>query len=81
MGISLFALVRPFEGEHLLDIFGCRLWTVGMGGTFDHGLLLVVYSRSGMMKVTSILPMRRGVGAHGLGDFDFRFRPRLRTSP
>lgn len=24
------------------------------------------------MKVTSILPMRRGVGAHGLSDFDFR---------
>ena len=52
----LFALVRPFKGEHLLDIgMQAQVDRAGMCGTFDHGLLLVgVFDPEGAVAVTSI---------------------------
>ena len=73
MAFSLFALVRPFKGEHLLDIgMQAQVDRAGMCGTFDHGLLLVGVFSIGHDEGHLDLADAARVGAHGLSDFDFR---------
>lgn len=71
MAFSLFALVRPFKGEHLLDIgMQAQVDRAGMCGTFDHGLLLVGVFSIGHDEGHLDLADAARVGAHGLADLD-----------